>query len=107
MSIEGRETSAIPIPRYEIAEFCRQHGIRELSLFGSVLRDDFGPNSDIDVLVEFRPGSGVSLFGHVRLQEELGRILARKLDLVTKNSLRGVIRNRIMALRRVEYVAER
>jgi len=49
-------SSQITVPQEEIAEFCRRHGIRRLSLFGSVLRDDFGPDSDVDVLVEFKPG---------------------------------------------------
>jgi len=74
---------AIPIPHDRIAEFCRKWGIRKLSFFGSVVRDDFDPaRSDVDVLVEFKPGCtpGWSI---VTAEQELGEILGREADLVT------------------------
>jgi predicted nucleotidyltransferase len=88
--------------RSEIAAFCRRAGIRELSFFGSVLRADYTETSDIDVLVEFE--SPKSLLDHVRIQRELGDLLGRKVDLVTKRGLSGRIRDHILATRVVEYV---
>src|SRR5947208_10226264 len=74
---------AIPIPHERIAEFCRKWGIRKLSFFGSVVRDDFDPErSDVDVLVEFRPGSTPG-WDMVAAEEELANILGRKADMVT------------------------
>jgi len=74
----------IDIPKERIAEFCRRHRIRTLSLFGSVLRDDFGPDSDVDVLVEFEPDTRITLFELVRMEDELKRILGREVDLVDR-----------------------
>ena len=74
-----------------IAEFCRRHHIRKLSLFGSVLREDFGPDSDVDVLVEFEPGQapGFAFFG---IEEELSQILGRRVDFVETSGLRNPFR---------------
>ncbi len=74
----------IQVPRERIAEFCRRHHIRRLAFFGSVLRDDFTPDSDVDVLVEFEPGKtpGLAFF---RMQDELSEILGRRVDLNTPN----------------------
>ncbi len=79
-------TSAIQIPQKEIAEFCERHHITKMSLFGSVLRDDFGPESDVDVIVEFHPEHipGLAFFG---MQEELATILGREVDLHTPAEL--------------------
>lgn len=78
---------AIPIPHEEIAAFCRKWGIRKLSFFGSVVRDDFGPESDVDVLVEFRDRTpGLKFFWDV--PNELSQILGgREVDLMTRDSL--------------------
>ena len=65
-----------------IAEFCRRNGIRRLALFGSVLRDDFTPESDVDVLVEFEPGARVGL-AFITMQDELSNILGRRVDMST------------------------
>jgi predicted nucleotidyltransferase len=81
----------IPIPREKIAEFCDRWKITELALFGSVLRDDFRPDSDVDVLVTFAPEAEWSLFDHVTMEEELSSILDRKVDLVSR---RGIERSR-------------
>ena len=74
----------IDIPKERIAGFCHRHHIRTLSLFGSVLRDDFGPDSDVDVLVEFEPDTRITLFELVRMEDELKRILGREVDLVDR-----------------------
>ncbi|MBI3302043.1 MAG: nucleotidyltransferase family protein [Deltaproteobacteria bacterium] len=80
----------IPIDRDKIAEFCRRWKITEFAFFGSVLRDDFRPDSDVDVLVTFASDAEWSLFDHVDMQEELSGILGRKVDLVSR---RGIERN--------------
>ena len=76
----------IALPQAEIAAFCRRHHIRRLALFGSALRDDFRPDSDVDVLVEFEPGKtpGFAFFG---MQEELSEIVGRQVDLNTHDCL--------------------
>jgi len=74
----------ITIPEDRLAEFCRRHRIRWLSLFGSVLRDDFHPDSDVDVLVEFEPGVPLSLFDLAAIENELKALLGREVDLVER-----------------------
>lgn len=90
------------VDRAELARFCKRAGICELSFFGSVLRADFTDSSDVDVLVEF--GSPKSLLDHVRIQRELGELLGRKVDLVTKGALSGRIGDEILATRVVQHV---
>ena len=68
----------LPIPRDKIATFCRKHGIRKFSLFGSVIREDFGPESDVDVLAEFKPGVRFTLIDLMAMQRELTEIVGRK-----------------------------
>lgn len=76
----------IDVPRLQLAEFCRRHQIQTLSLFGSVLREDFRPDSDIDVLVEFEDGHVPGLLGIARMERELSGILGeRKVDLASPN----------------------
>jgi predicted nucleotidyltransferase len=70
-----------------IAAFCRRHGIRELALFGSVLREDFRPDSDVDILVEFEPESHHGLFDLAGMEAELEEILRRKVDLIEKSAI--------------------
>lgn len=77
----------VTFDREKVAEFCRRNRIRNLSLFGSVLRDDFRPDSDIDVLVEFEPDAMVGLFKFTEIAEELEKMLGRKVDLVTRRSV--------------------
>jgi uncharacterized protein len=74
------------IDREMIAAFCRKWKIRELAFFGSVLRDDFRPDSDVDVLVEFEPGQ-VPGFAFITLQDELSELFGRKVDLMTRRSI--------------------
>ncbi len=99
-------TPPIAIPRKGIAKFCRTHNIRKLSLFGSVLRDDFGPDSDIDVLVEFEPAARLSLFDFLRIQEELEGLFEHKVDLVEASALRNPFRrHEIMRTQQIVYAA--
>ena len=86
----------IEIPRERIADFCRRHHVRRLALFGSVLRDDFTPSSDIDVLVEFQPGRTPG-FAFVTVQEELSRLFGRRVDLRTPNELSKYFRDEVLA----------
>src|SRR5690242_14671650 len=94
--------AGVDVPRSAIAEFCRRHHIRRLAFFGSILRDDFRPDSDVDVLVEFEPGHtpGLAFF---EMEEELSRILGRTVDLNTRGFLSPLFRDRIEV--REEYVA--
>ena len=94
----------IDIPKEQIAEFCRRNHIRRLALFGSVLRDDFGPDSDVDVLVEFEPGTRVGL-RFFSLEIELGKILGRKVDLNTPGFLSRHFRDAVLAEAKVYYDA--
>jgi len=94
----------IKIPQDKIADFCRRHHIRRLSLFGSVLRDDFGPESDVDVLVEFDPAHIPGLMRFVGMEMELSEILGRKVDLNTPQDLSKYFRNKVLAQAQVQYV---
>jgi uncharacterized protein len=78
-------TARIPIPYEQIAEFCRKWMITELSLFGSVLRDDFRPDSDVDVLVRFSPTNHWTIFDLLHMEEELRQIFGRSVDLVDRD----------------------
>jgi predicted nucleotidyltransferase len=80
-------TFAFPLPTDAITQFCRRWNIRELALFGSVLRADFGPESDVDVLVTFADDADWGLLAHMQMQHELARILQRPIDLVSKRAL--------------------
>jgi predicted nucleotidyltransferase len=96
-------TTAIPISTGDVQEFCRRHHIRRMALFGSVLREDFRPESDIDVLVEFEPGRTPG-FALIDLEDELSRILGgRKVDLVTEKFLNRRIRDSVMRSAMVLY----
>ncbi len=94
----------ITFDREKIAEFCRKHHIRKLAFFGSVLRDDFRPDSDVDVLVEFEPGHvpGLEFF---TMEAELSGILDRKVDLNTPNFLSRYFRDQVLAEAEVQYVS--
>jgi len=96
---------AIDIPRETVAEFCRRHHIRQLSLFGSVLRDDFRPDSDLDVLIEFQPGAGAGLIRLAGMEIELGELLGRPVDLNTPGNFRQPLRDEIVGQAEVVYVA--
>lgn len=87
-----------------MAEFCRRHRIRKLAFFGSVLRDDFGPASDVDVLVEFESGARVGLIRLAGIENELSELLGRKVDLNTPGCLSPYFRDEV--LREAEVVHE-
>jgi len=86
---------SLSIDRERLAELCRRQGIRRLALFGSALRDDFGPESDLDVLVEFEPGTRVGL-RFVAIQDELSELLGRRVDLNTPGFLSPHFRERVL-----------
>lgn len=94
----------IEIPGQTIVEFCRCHHIRRLSLFGSILRDDFASDSDVDVLVEFEPGATPG-FGFFGIQEELATMLGRKVDLNTPGFLSKYFRDEVLREAEVLYDA--
>lgn len=77
----------LTIPQDRIAEFCRRHGVNRLSLFGSILRNNFGPSSDVDVLVEFQPGRTPGMIGYGQMILELSEIFGRRVDLRTPDDL--------------------
>jgi uncharacterized protein len=94
----------INIPRSALERFCRKHHMRRLSFFGSVLRDDFRPDSDIDVLVEFEPGHVPGLIGLAGMELELSELLGgRKVDLNTPGFFGKPLRDKIMREAVVEY----
>lgn len=92
------------IDQEKIAAFCKKHHVRRLALFGSVLRNDFGPESDIDVLVEFEEGHvpGLAFFG---MEEELSQLLGRKVDLNTPRFLSRFFRTQVMNEAQIQYEA--
>ena len=94
----------VTLPRAEIVAFCRRHHIMKLSLFGSILRDDFGPESDIDILVEFEAGHvpGLDFFA---MQDELSDLLRRKVDLHTPHFLSQYFREQVQTEAQVQYAA--
>ncbi len=83
--------------REAIAELCRRYHVRELSVFGSAVRGDFRPESDIDLIVEFEPDAKISLFDVVGLQQDFEGVLGRKVDLGEKHCIKRVIRDRVLA----------
>ncbi|MEZ6233518.1 MAG: nucleotidyltransferase family protein [Phycisphaerales bacterium] len=93
------------IPAEAIADFCRRHNIARLALFGSVLRDDFGPDSDIDVLVEFPEGQTPSLLDLGGMLMELRRIFGRDVDLKTPGFLSRHFRDQVVREARTLYAA--
>ena len=95
----------ISIDRKALAAFCRQHLVRKLSLFGSVLREDFRQDSDVDLLVEFEPGARVGLFEMAAMERELGGIVGRKVDLRTPAELSRYFRDEVIASAEVQYAA--
>ncbi len=94
----------VPIDRQQIARFCRRHHIRKLALFGSVLRDDFRPDSDVDVLVEFEPAHTLGLLRMAGLELELGDLLGRRVDLRTPAELSRYFRDEVVRGAEVQYV---
>jgi predicted nucleotidyltransferase len=98
------KVARIIIDREKISDFCRKHHIRKLALFGSVLREDFKPESDVDVLVEFEQGH-IPGFAFFSMEKELSEILNHKVDLNTPQFLSPYFRDHVLAEAEVQYVA--
>jgi hypothetical protein len=99
-------TARIPIPEHRIAAFCQKWRIAEFALFGSVLTDEFRPDSDVDVLVTFAPETKWSLWDIVDMREELKEIFGREIDLVEKKNLVNPYRRKhILSRYQVVYAA--
>src|ERR1700722_8718027 len=100
--------SVMTVEPQQLAEFCRRHHIARLALFGSVLRSDFRPDSDVDVLVEFEPGHVPGFFALGTIELELSRFFGgRKIDLQTPASIYEGFRNQVLAEAEVQYDAQR
>jgi uncharacterized protein len=93
----------IPVDHERLAAFCQRHHIRKLAFFGSVLREDFRPDSDVDVLIEFEPGQRVGLIRLAGMELELSDILGRKADLRTPADLSRYFRQAVVASAEVQY----
>ncbi len=93
----------IKLPKERLEQFCRNYHIRKLSLFGSVLRDDFKASSDIDLLVEFETGFKVGLLKMARIENELSEILGRKVDLRTPGDLSRYFREEVLESAELAY----
>lgn len=96
----------LPVSEAALADFCQKYGVAELSVFGSVLRDDFGPDSDVDVMLAFRPGYGFTFENTPDIEDALRLIFGRPVDVIEKDRIRNPIRQRsIMSSYRVIYAA--
>ncbi|MCW5848541.1 MAG: nucleotidyltransferase family protein [Anaerolineae bacterium] len=93
------------LPHEAIAALCAQYHVRELLIFGSAIRDDFSPESDVDLLVEFEPEAKVGFLTLIRLERELAALLQRPVDLVPKNGLHPRLRASVLASAQVLYTA--
>lgn len=96
-------SAKIVVDREKIDEFCRRYLIRKLSFFGSVLRDDFRPDSDVDVLVEFEPGASAGFLRLAAMEQELSSILKRRVDLRTPPELSRYFREEVLRSAEVQY----
>ena len=95
----------IEIPQEQIAAFCRENGVRRLALFGSILREDFRPDSDIDVLVEFQPGVRVGYLTMARMARDFPDVMGRAVDMRTPAELHPAFRDEVIKGALTEYVA--
>ncbi len=95
----------IKIKREALATFCKERRISRLALFGSILSDKFRPDSDVDVLVEFEPGTRLGLIGMAQLEMELSSLLGRKADLRTPSELSRYFRNDVLRQAEVQFAA--
>ena len=95
----------IDVNREQIADFCRRHHIRKLAFFGSVLREDFRADSDVDVLLEFEPGIRIGLFELMSMQLEFSDLIGREADFRLPGDLSRYFRDRVIAETKVQYAA--
>ncbi len=86
----------VRLPKDRLLEFCQRHHIRRMAVFGSALREDFRPDSDIDILVEFEPGKSPGLIGFTRMERELSELIGRKVDLNTPGCLSPYFRDEVL-----------
>ena len=96
----------VSIPKARLASVCQSRGIRRLAVFGSALRSDFGPESDIDLLVEFEPGQTPGLLGIAGMEMDLSRMLGRRVDLRTPGDLSRYFRQQVIDEAQVQYERE-
>ncbi len=99
------DASFLHIPTEDVASVCRRYQVRELALFGSVLREEHGSESDLDLLVSFQPTARVTFVTLARMQRELEALFGRRVDLVPKEGLKPGIRDHVLATARVVYAA--
>ena len=97
--------NGVTFPMDRIAEICRRYGAARLSLFGSILRDDFHDGSDVDVLVEFAPGTRIGLIGVARMEQELTDVIGRRVDLRSAGDLSRYFRDEVVAGARLLHAA--
>ena len=102
----GEMNPQVSIPKARLASFCRARGIKRLAVFGSALRSDFGPESDVDLLVEFEPGRTPGLLGVAGIELDLSRMLGRKVDLRTPGDLSRYFRQQVIDEAQVQYERE-
>lgn len=102
----GMASSRVRVPESELAEFCRQNGIRRLALFGSVLTERFSESSDVDALVEFEPGERVGYLRMAALERQLSVLFGSKVDLRTPNELSPYFRDEVVKGAAVQYASE-
>ncbi len=97
----------VDVPLAEIARYCRENKIARLRAFGSVLGDDFTPESDVDLLVAFEPEARISLLDRVRIKRELSELLGREVDLVSEKGISKYIRDEVFAEAEMLFADER
>jgi uncharacterized protein len=97
--------AGLELPEAQIAEICRQHQVKELSLFGSTARGEMRPDSDIDFLVDFLPGARPGLLGVAAMIRELTTVLGRRVDIAVKPALKPLVRPGVLAEARLVYAA--
>lgn len=95
----------LQVDQDKLGELCREYHVRELSVFGSAVRDQMGPDSDIDLLVEFLPDAKVDLVDYAGLMLDLSQLIGRKVDLVSKKGLKPLIRASVLKEARLLYAA--
>ena len=93
----------VDFPMDRIGEICRQYRIKELSVFGSALRDDFRSDSDVDLLVDFQPNHGLGLIAYLSCQDDLRETLGRPVDLVQKSGLKRFVKDEVLRTAKVVY----
>ena len=104
LSNAGTRNTQVSLSKEALAAFCQQHGIRRLAVYGSALRDDFGPDSDIDLLVEFEPDCIPGLLGVAGMELSLSELFAgRKVDLRTAEDLSPYFRQEVLEMAEVQY----